>query len=820
MIGETLSHYHIIAKLGAGGMGEVYLAEDTKLDRKVAIKFLSSESATDEHAQERLVREAKAAATLDHPNICAIHEAGEEHGRSFIVMQYVEGETLADRIQRKPLELRESLDIAVQVADALAEAHSRGIIHRDIKPQNIMLTKRGQAKVMDFGLAKVIQQKSLIESEAETHNLLTEPGMIVGTAPYMSPEQLKGETLDARSDIFSFAVVMYEMLTGRRPFAAESAAATWAEILTRKPPPLARYCRDLPAELERILDKALNKNREERYQTAKDLLIDLGNLKNKLAFDSDAERATEQTSAVSALSTGAVDRSSANTGIAAESTSIWRRLQMSRAFLPVCVGLIGLAIAASYLWISGRSKQPTTRLPRSIAVLPFKPLVPESRDESLEIGMADSLITMLSNLGQIRMRPISAVRNYTRLEQDPIEAGREQKVDAVLEGSLQKTADRIRVTVRLLSVPDGTPLWAGKFDEKFSDIFAVQDSISEKVAATLALKLSGDEKNQLARRYTENTEAYQLYLRGRYHWSRRTEDGMRKAIEHFQQAITLDPGYALAYVGIGDCYAWLAAGTMSPMEAIPKAKAAALKALEIDDQLAEVHPIFAWILFSYDWDWSGAEKEFKRSIELNPNYTTAHLWYWAYLERIGRFDEAQREMKKTLELDPISLANNSYVGRSLYYAGQYDQAIAQYQETLEMDSTFALAQTLMGLAYLQQSRFEEAIALGEKTSTFRGGSPDAVACLGYAYAMSGNRLGATKILEYLAEQSQLRYVSPLNAAIVYVGLGDKDNVFKWLEKAYAERTPDITAVKVDPIYNSVRSDPRFTHLLRRIGLGG
>ena len=501
-----------------------------------------------------------------------------------------------------------------------------------------------------------------------------------------------------------------------------------------------------------------------------------------------------------------------------ERTRLARRTKLLS--LTASVGLLGLAIAASYFWISGRSKQPQTRMPRSIAVLPFKPLVAESRDESLEIGMADSLITMLSSLGKIRLRPISAVRNYTRLDQDPIEAGREQRVDAVLEGSLQKTADGIRVTVRLVSIPDGTPLWADKFDEKFSGIFAVQNSISEKVAGALALKLSGDEKNQLARRYTENTEAYQLYLRGRYHWSRRTVDGMKKAIEHFQQAINLDPSYALAYVGVGDCYAWLAVGTMSPMEAIPRAKAAAIKALEIDDQLAEVHPIFAWTLFTYDWDWSGAETEFKRSIELNPNYATAHLWYWAYLERIGRFDEAQREMKRTQELDPISLANNSYVGRSLYYAGQYDQAIAQYQKTLEMDSTFALAQTLLGLAYLQQSRFKEAIALGKQTSAFRGGSPDAVACLGYAYAMSGNRLGATKILEHLAEQSQLRYVSPLNAAIVYLGLGDKDNAFKWLEKAYAERSPDLTTLEVDPIFKSLRSDPRFIDLLRRIGLGG
>jgi TolB-like protein/DNA-binding winged helix-turn-helix (wHTH) protein/Tfp pilus assembly protein PilF len=514
-----------------------------------------------------------------------------------------------------------------------------------------------------------------------------------------------------------------------------------------------------------------------------------------------------------------VEASARHPLLAAAPNSVWRRFQSSPTLFRISVVFVGLAIALSYLLISRRPKPPVTVMPKSIVVLPFKPLVPDGRDESLEMGMADTLITRLNNLSHIIVRPISAVRGYTRLEQDPVEAGKEQRVDAVLEGSLQRAGDRIRVTVRLVSVPDGTPLWADKFDEKFSDIFAVQDSISEKVAATLALKLSGDEKSQLARRYTQNTEAYQLYLRGRYYWSRRTEEGMKKAIDLFQQAINLDSSYALAYVGVGDCYAWLAAGAMSPTDGVPKAKAAAIKAFQIDDQLAEVHPIFAWTLFTYDRDWLGAEKEFKRSIELNPNYATAHLWYWAYLERMGRFDEAQREMKRTLELDPISLANNSYVGRSLYYAGQYDQAIAQYQKTLEMDPTFPLAQTLLGLAYVQQSRFKEAIALSEKTSTFPGGSPDAVACLGYAYAMSGNRPGATKILKHLAEQSKLRHVSPLSSAIVYLGLGDKDNAFDWLEKAYALRSPDITTLKVDPIFKSVRSDPRFTDLLRRIGLG-
>jgi DNA-binding winged helix-turn-helix (wHTH) protein/TolB-like protein/Tfp pilus assembly protein PilF len=505
--------------------------------------------------------------------------------------------------------------------------------------------------------------------------------------------------------------------------------------------------------------------------------------------------------------------------LAPAADSAWRRFRQNRMVQALSLVLIGFVVALSYYMTRGRSKPPVMAVPRTIAVLPFKPLVPDDRDESFEIGMADTLITRLSNLHQIIVRPISAVRGYTRLEQDPVEAGKAQRVDAVLDGSLQRAGDRLRVTVRLVSVPDGTPLWADKFDEKFADIFAVQDSISEKVAATLAFKLSADEKNQLARHYTEKPEAYQLYLRGRYYWSRRTEDGMKKAIEHFQQAIGLDPGYALAYVGVGDCYAWLAAGTMSPVEAVPKAKAAAKKALEIDDQLAEAHPIFAWTLFTYDRDWPGAEEEFKRGIELNPNYATARLWYWTYLERMGRFSEAQREMKRTLELDPISLANNSYVGRSLYYAGQYDQAIAQYQKTIEMDPTFALAQNLLGLAYVQQSRFKEAIALGEKTSTFAAASPDTLAYLGYAYAMSNDRPGAKKILERLAEQSQLRYVSPLNTAIVYLGLGDKDNAFDWLEKACAVRSPDMTTLKVDPIFKSIRSDERFTDLLHRVGLG-
>jgi TolB-like protein/Tfp pilus assembly protein PilF len=499
--------------------------------------------------------------------------------------------------------------------------------------------------------------------------------------------------------------------------------------------------------------------------------------------------------------------------------SIWRQWHSSPTLLGISVVVVGLVVALCYLLIVRRPKPPVAVMPKSIAVLPFKPLVPDGRDESLEMGMADTLITRLSNLRQIVVRPISAVRGYTRLDQDPVEAGKAQRVDAVLDGSLQRAGDRIRVTVRLVSVPDGTPLWADRFDEKVADIFAVQDSISEKVAETLALKLSPGEKNQLARRYTENPEAYQLYLRGRYYWSRRTEEGMKKAIEHFQQAISLDPRYALAHVGVGDCYAWLALGSIPPMEAVPRAKAAATRALEIDDQLAEVHPIFAWTLFTYDWDWFGAEKEFKRAIELNPNYATAHLWYWAYLERMGRFDEAQREMQKTLELDPISLANNSYVGRSLYYAGQYDQAIAQYQSTLEMDPNFPLAQTLLGLAYVQQSRFKEAIDLGEKQSTFAGGTADGAACVGYAYARSGNTLGARKVLEHLADQSQLRYVSPLSSAIVYLGLGDKDHAFDWLEKAYAMHNPDITTLKVDPIFKSVRSDPRFSDLLRRIGLG-
>ena len=516
---------------------------------------------------------------------------------------------------------------------------------------------------------------------------------------------------------------------------------------------------------------------------------------------------------------GAGDEATDDRRGSAASTPVWRRLKENRIImLTASLVLIALALAAYYFWNSGRSKQPLTRIPRSIAVLPFKPLVAESRDESLEIGMADTLITRLSNLGQITLRPISAVRNYNSLQQDPIEAGREQKVDAVLEGSLQKTADRIRVTARLVSVLDGTPLWAGQFDEKLSDLFVVEDSISERIVGTLALKLTGEEKRGLTKRDTDSIEAYQAYLKGRYFWNKRTEDGLKRGIEYFQQAITADPSYALAYSGLAESYIVLASGgLLLPDEAFPKARAAATKALEMDDLLGEAHSDLGAV-YCNEWKWSEGEREFKRALELSPNYPTGHMTYSWYLMPLGRFDESLAEAKRAQELDPLSLVINNVVGISYEFAGQLDQAIAQYRKTLEIDPSFIGSHRHLGSVYLQKGENAEAFKEFQTASLLSGGSVTDLADQGYAFAKSGKRSEAIKVLAQLERRSKQQYVSQYMFATIYACLGEKDQALESLNKAYAEHASAIIFLKVEPSFKDLRSDPRFQELARRIGL--
>ncbi|HVS81998.1 MAG TPA: protein kinase, partial [Pyrinomonadaceae bacterium] len=638
----------MIEKIGAGGMGEVYLAEDTQLGRRVAIKLLPSETISDEHARKRLVREARAAATLDHPNICSVYEVGEADGRSFIAMQYVEGETLDAKLKRKALELKESLAIASQIADALAEAHAHGIVHRDIKPGNIMITSRGQAKVMDFGLSKVISKSQVVESEVETEALLSTPGAIMGTVPYMSPEQVKGKALDGRSDIFSFGVMLYEMLSGQQPFAGESSAATASAILTREPPPLARYSREIPAELERIVSKALRKDLDERYQTAKDLQIDLRDLQKHSELTAELERlasASKQSEAATGASKAETRNSIpllpfAETNTNPE-TTLRDKPKANRALLvSVLLGSLLIAAIGVGYWVYGNRHAPI----ESIAVLPFVNASGNSELEYLSDGLTESLITSLSQLPKLSVKARSSVFRYKGKDAPPQQVGKELNVQAILNGRVVQRGNDLTLHIELVDVNTETALWSGDYNRSMTNLVSLPSEIARDVSSKLRLTLSGPDEQKLAKNYTANTEAYQLYLKGRYHVFKITPPEVQKGISYFQQAIEIDPSYALAYVGLSGAYrSFSLSFDMPSTEGTSKAKDAAQKAVEIDDTLAEAHAALGFAIFWYDWDFNAAEAQLKRALELNPNSADAHWAYGAILSTLGRYAEALAE---------------------------------------------------------------------------------------------------------------------------------------------------------------------------------
>jgi eukaryotic-like serine/threonine-protein kinase len=782
--GERIAHYEILGQLGSGGMGEVYLAKDTKLDRNVAIKLLPPELIVDEHAKKRLLREAKAAAKLDHPNICAIYEVNEEAGRSFIVMQHIEGETLASRIHRKSVQLHEALDVSVQVADALAVAHSRGVIHRDIKPANIIVTPQGQVKVLDFGLAKVVQDKALSHSQAETASLLTQPGVIVGTVPYMSPEQVKGEAIDVRSDIFSFGAFLYEMVSGKQPFVGENAASTISAILTQKPPPLSRYA-DVPPELQRIAHKCLEKDKENRYQSARELVIDLKSLKR-----------------------------SSETGI--PNLERMARRRGKYRWLYAAVALLALAISVSialYVFRSTPSAKPIS----SLAVLPFTNGSPEPNAEFLSDGVTESLINSLTQISQLKVTARTTAFRYKGKEIDPQVLGRDLNVDAVLTGKVTKQGDSFYVQADLVNTADGTQLWGERYSRNLSDILAVQDEIATRISERLRLTLTQHEKERLTKSYTDNTEAYQLYIQGRYYWNKRTDEGLKQSLEYFQRAINLDPDYALAYVGLADSYNFLGAfglGVLPPMEAHPKARTAAMSALTIDNALAEAHTSLAFVMLYYDWDRPTAEREYKQAIDANPKYALAHQWYSHLLMASGRTNEAISKATRALELEPASLSTNMNLSWQFYFARQYEQAIAGFKKTLDLDPGFTQVLWALGRTYAQKQMFNESTKSLQQAVSLSGGSPVYISALGYTHAVSGNKEKAQKTLEDLKRSG--RYVSPYWIALLYGGLGNNEAAFEWLEKAYLERSGGLVWLATEPQWDNVRSDLRFQDLLRKV----
>lgn len=792
--GQRLGPYSLVSRLGAGGMGEIYLAQDTRLGRQVALKFLPSSFRENSERLRRFQNEARAASALNHPNVATIYEIGEAENIAFIAMEFIEGMTLEQKIGGRPLNTGEIVNISIQIADALDDAHAHGVVHRDIKASNVMLTRRDQVKVLDFGLAKVSSIDSTEDSDLPTA-VKTLPGLVMGTVQYMSPEQAVGQTIDARSDLWSLGVLLYEMATGRKPFVGDTTGGTIEKIRHSQPEAIARFNYEVPAELERIIRKCLEKDRENRYQSARELMIDLKNLRRDL--DSDAK---------------------VTTLIPVENKSNLR----ARILLLVAGVLILSAIVSVYYLT--RREQPREQTAnsaqiKSIAVLPFKPLVAGNRDETLELGMADTLITRLSNIRDVDVRPISAVRKYTGLEQDAIAAGRDQQVDAVLDGVIQRSGDQVRVSVRFLRVNDGSQLWSGQFQENMTQIFAVQDSISERVASALALTLAGGERQQLTKHHTENAAAYELYLKGRFQMSRLTDDGFLKARDYFQQAIVHDQNYALAHAALADSFVNLGGWNVAtPQETFPKAREAAIRALQLDPNLAEPHATLAMVSFAFDWNWKAAEQEFKRALDLNPNYPDGHQMYSYYLTAMKRFEESLTQMQRAKELDPASISKLAGIGEILNYMGRTDEAIKQFEKCLELDPNSGFAHWSLGNAYLHKKMYDQAIAQYKKSIPLSGTSPDEPSTLAYAYAKSGRRQQALETIEELIKRSERSYISATLVATTYAALGDHDKALQFLHKAVEQRDGVLPFTNIDPTFEDLRSDSRYAEILKRVGL--
>ncbi|HKE57753.1 MAG TPA: tetratricopeptide repeat protein, partial [Pyrinomonadaceae bacterium] len=640
------------------------------------------------------------------------------------------------------------------------------------------------------------------------------PGSVVGTAPYMSPEQGRGLRVDARTDIWSLGVMLYEMVTDRLPFHGETVPETISLILQKQPAPLARYANDVPAELERIITKALTKDREERYQSARDMLIDLRNLKRKREVDAEIER----TATPGLRSPGSISGGHNAVGNVAHSTSSAEYVvsEIKQHKLGALLALVLLVTAAVGVGIYLYARNATAVID-SIAVLPFENKSTEADSDYLSDGLAESLLYRLSQLPDLKVSPTSSVFRYKGKEIDPVQAGQELGVNAVVSGRIVQHGDNLTISAELVDVRYNKLLWGEHYERKMSDLLATQRDIAREIVEKLKLKVSGKEV-VLARHYTENNEAYQLYLKGRFYWSKRTPDALQKATGYFNQAIEKDRGFALAIAGLADCYL-VPGNPQSPNEKMPKAKAAAARALQLDETIAEAHTSMARVLATYDWDWAGAEKEYRRAIELDPHYPTAHIWYSGYLQVMGRTDEMTAERRRAQELDPVSLTNNFAIGLNLYFEHQYDQAIDQFQKTLELDPDFPPVRIFLGAAYEQKGALAEAIAAFQKgTSMGIGERSLGMAGLGHAYASSGKKTEARAVLNEMKERYQHEYVTAYGIAMIYAGLGDKDEAFAWLEEAYKEHAFQMQFLKLEPRWDSLRSDPRFAELQRRVGL--
>ena len=809
-------------------MGEVYLAEDTRLRRKVALKILPADLASNQDRMRRFEQEAQAAAALNHPNIAHIYEIGESDGVNFIAMEFIDGVTLREKIHQERIELRKLLRYLQHAAEGLAKAHAAGIVHRDLKPDNIMITRDGHAKILDFGLAKLIEPRL---SDGGTEDAVTAimrqqstPGVIMGTVGYMSPEQARAKPVDQRSDIFSFGCLLYEAATGRKPFAGDSIVDTLHKIIHDPAPAITDFNPAASPELQRVIRKCLAKEPEKRYQTIRDTANDLEELLEEMKGASDSERSVAPSSSAttnSAISSTADDVRSAESTVSVSqqpaSSAEYVITGIKQHKLAAVIALLVLVAGAVGLGLYLRARNTVAAI-ESIAVMPFVNESGNADVEYLSDGMTETLISSLSNLPNLSVKPRSSVFRYKGKETNPQTIAKELNVQAILNGRVVQRGNEITLYIELIDAQKDTVLWKGDYNRQMSNLVTLQSEIARDVSGKLKSKLSGAEIAAVEKVYTNNPEAYRLYLKGVYHAAKFNKEELDIGFGYLRQAVALDPNYALAYHGLAYYHYLIVDWTMSPHEAMPKAKEEALKAIELDDKLAVAHADLGAVYWYYDWNWPAAEKEFKRAIELDPDDSLSHEMYGWYLVTMGRVDEGIAELKRGQQLDPLAQERTSVLGWNLYLARRYDESIEQHRKAIELEPDYWPGYSWLGNALAQKGRWPEAIEAFQKAISIEPVIAVPTIGLGRVYAVSGKKDEAIKVLAELNDRSKHPYVSSYLIASIYAGLGDKDKAFASLERAYEDRSWYMNHLKLDPELDSLHSDPRFADLVRRVGL--